>query len=50
MSEPKLTDELQRMESEYEPLLPIEYKLILYTLGTGIVLLVSLVLLSRLFV
>jgi hypothetical protein len=50
MTEPKLTDELQRMESEYEPLLPIEYTLIWITLGTGVVLLLSLVLLSRMFV
>jgi hypothetical protein len=49
MPEPKLTDELRRMDSEYEPLLPIETKLIWYTFGTGVVLLVGLVLLSRLF-
>lgn len=49
MPEPKLTDELRRMESEYEPLLPIENKLIWYTFGTGVVLLVTLVLVSRLF-
>lgn len=50
MPEPKLTDELRRMESEYEPLLPIENKLIWYTFGTGVVLLVALVLVSRYFV
>jgi hypothetical protein len=50
MPEPQLTDEMRRMESEYEPLLPIEKKLIWYTFGTGVVLLVGLVLLSRLFV
>ena len=50
MTEPRLTDELQRMETEYEPLLPIEKKLIWYTFGTGVVLLVGLVLLSRLLV
>ena len=49
MPEPKLTDELRRMDSEYEPLLPIETKLIWYTFGTGVVLLVGLVLLSRIF-
>jgi hypothetical protein len=49
MPEPRLTDELRRMDSEYEPLLPIENKLIWYTFGTGVVLLVGLVLLSRLF-
>lgn len=50
MPEPKLTDELRRMESEYEPLAPVEKKLIWYTFGTGVVLLVALVLISRLFV
>ncbi len=50
MPEPKIAEELKKMESEYEPLLPVEYKLIWYTLGSGIVLLVGLVLLSRLFV
>jgi len=49
MPEPRLTDELRRMETEYEPLLPIEKKLIWYTFGTGVVLLVVLVLASRLF-
>jgi len=34
------------MESEYEPLLPIENKLIWYTFGIGVVLLVALVLVS----
>jgi len=50
MPEPNLSDELRRMESEYEPLLPIEYKLIWYTFAAGVTLLVGLVLLSRLFV
>lgn len=49
MTEPQLTDELRRMESEYEPLLPIENKLIWYTFGSGVVLLVALVLVSRFF-
>ena len=47
MPEPELTDEMRRMESEYEPLLPIEKKLIWYTFGAGIVLLAALVLISR---
>lgn len=47
MPEPRLSDEIRRMESEYEPLLPVEKKLIWFTFGTGIVLLVGLVLLSR---
>jgi len=46
MPEPQLTDEMRRMESEYEPLLPIENKLIWYTFGIGVVLLVALVLVS----
>lgn len=50
MNEPRLADELRKMESEYEPLLPIERKLIWYTFGSGIVLLILLVLLSRAFV
>jgi hypothetical protein len=47
MTEPRLKEELERMKGEYEPLLPIERKLIWYTLGTGVVLLVVLVLVSR---
>ena len=50
MPEPQLTDEMRRMESEYEPLLPIEKKLVWYTLAAGVVLLAGLVLISRLFV
>lgn len=49
MPEPRLTDELRKMETEYEALLPIERKLIWYTFGTGVALLVVLVLASRLF-
>ncbi len=49
MPEAKLTDELHRMESEYEPLLPIEKKLIWATFGAGLVLLIALVLISRLY-
>ena len=50
MNEPRLGDELRKMEDEYEPLLPVERKLIWYTFGSGIVLLILLVLLSRAFV
>ncbi len=50
MTEPRLSDELRKMEGEYEPLLPIERKLIWYTFGSGVVLLIVLVLLSRAFV
>jgi len=47
MAEPRLTDELQKMKSEYEPLLPIEQKLIWGTFAAGVILLVALVLISR---
>ncbi len=50
MAEFKLTDELRRMETEYEPLLPIERKLIWYTFAIGIVQLAALPLVSRAFV
>jgi len=50
MPEPQLSDELRRMKAEYEPLLPIEKKLIWYTFGTGIVLLVALVVIGKFFV
>ncbi len=49
MAEPVLGEEIRKMESEYEPLLPIESKLIWYTFFTGIVACVALVLLSHLF-
>lgn len=42
-----MTKELERMKNEYEPLLPVELKLIWYTFGTGVVLLALLVLISR---
>ena len=45
--EPKIGDELRNMP--YEPLLPIEKKLIGWSLGIGVVLLVILVLVSRTF-
>ncbi len=47
MTEPRISDELRKMDSEYEPLLPIEKKLIWYTFSAGVVLLVLLVLISR---
>lgn len=50
MPEPRLSDEMRRMESEYEPLLPVEKKLVWFTFGIGVLLLVGLVLVSRLFV
>jgi polyferredoxin len=47
--EPKLSEELKKMEAEYEPLLPIEKKLIVWSLGLGIILLVVLVWVSYTF-
>ena len=48
LEEPKIVEELQKME--YEPLLPIEKKLIGWSLGLGIVLLVVLFAIARLFI
>jgi hypothetical protein len=45
--QPGLAEELKKMEQEYEPLLPIERKLVSYTFITGLVLLVVLVVASR---
>ena len=42
-----MTEELERMKSEYEPLLPVERKLVWYTFGSGVVLLVLFILISR---
>jgi hypothetical protein len=47
MEEPKVADEIKTMP--YEPLLPIEKKLIGWSLGLGAVLLVVLVLVTRAF-
>ena len=50
MSEPRLSEELEKMKGEYEPLIPIERKLIWYTFGAGVVLLALLGIISRAFV
>ena len=47
MTDPDLETELGR--AEYEPLLPIEKKLIGWSLGIGVTLLVLLAILSRVF-
>ena len=47
MTEPRVSDELERMKSEYEPLLAVERKLIWWTFGSGVVLLVFFLLISR---
>jgi len=46
--QPKLADEMRKMHAE--PLLPIEKKLIAWSLGLGIVLLIVLVVISRTFI
>ena len=48
MEQPKISEEIQKMA--YEPLLPIEKKLIGWSLGIGIVLLVILVAITKAFV
>ena len=48
IEQPKLAEEIRKME--YEPLLPIEKKLIGWSLGLGIVLLVVLFAIARLFI
>ncbi|MEP0828525.1 MAG: hypothetical protein HRF51_08385 [bacterium] len=45
MEEPKIADEIKKME--YEPLLPIEKKLIAYSIIIGLVLIVILVWVSH---
>ena len=47
MSEPRMAEELERMKTEYEPLLPVECKLIWGTFASGVVLLALFVLISR---
>jgi len=47
MPEPRMTEELERMKNEYEPLLPVERKLVWYTFGCGVVLLALFILISR---
>ena len=44
-----LAEEFKKMQAEYEPLLPVEKKLIGYTFATGILLLILLIVISRAF-
>jgi hypothetical protein len=44
----KIGEELHKMQEEYEPLLPVEKKLIAYSLGIGLALLAVLYCLSKL--
>jgi len=46
--EPKIGEELNKMQQEYEPLLPVEKKLIAWSLGIGLTLLVVLYFASKL--
>jgi hypothetical protein len=45
---PKIGVELKKMQQEYEPLLPVEKKLIAWSLGIGLTLLVVLYFVSKL--
>jgi hypothetical protein len=47
MEEPKFAEEIKKME--YEPLLPVEKRLIAWSLGLGLVLIVLLVWVSHAF-
>ena len=47
MEQPRIAEEMQKMP--YEPLLPIEKKLIGWSLGLGIALLIVLLVVARLF-
>jgi hypothetical protein len=47
MEQPKIGEEIRKME--YEPLLPIEKQLIGWSLGIGIVLMVVLALVTKVF-
>jgi len=48
VEEPKIGEELKKMEQEYEPLLPVEKKLIAWSLGIGLTLLLVLYFVSKL--
>jgi len=44
---PKIGEEMTKMQQDYEPLLPVEKKLIAWSLGIGLVLLAVLYCVSR---
>jgi hypothetical protein len=46
--EPRIGEELEKMQQDYEPLLPVEKKVIGWSLGIGVSLLLVLYYLSRL--
>jgi hypothetical protein len=45
--EPRIGEELEKMRQQYEPLLPVEKKLIAWSLGVGLALLVLMYFLSK---
>ncbi len=47
-TEPQIGEELKKMQQDYEPLLPVEKKLIAWSLGIGLTLLVVLYFVSKL--
>jgi len=47
-NEPKIGEELKKMQQEYEPLLPVEKRLIAWSLGIGLTLLAVLYFVSKL--
>jgi hypothetical protein len=47
-TEPRIGEELKKMEQDYEPLLPVEKKLIAWSLVIGLTLLVVLYFVSKL--
>jgi hypothetical protein len=47
LKEPRVGEELKKMEQVYEPLLPVEKKLIAWSLGLGLVLLAMLYFVSK---
>jgi len=49
MAQEKISDELKKMDAAYEPLLPVEKRLIAWSLGLGVALIAILVLLNYLF-
>ena len=48
IEQPRIGEELKKMQQDYEPLLPVEKKLIAWSLGIGLSLLFILYYLSRL--
>ncbi len=46
---PNLAEELKKMEADYEEILPIEKKLVGWSIGIGVTALVVLVLIGQLF-